>query len=100
VNDACGPLRKENATQVTISGEHDDTTVPVLAKGKTPRPGSSYAFFGGQFEKIGGGRRASTLLYDHDLTSVLANQYGSNYNQTLDDQLGVLIYTKKIKPVV
>jgi hypothetical protein len=32
VNDACGPLRKENAAQVTISGEHDDTTVPVLAQ--------------------------------------------------------------------
>jgi hypothetical protein len=99
VNDACGPLRKENATQVTISGEHDDTTVPVLAKGKT-RFVLCVLWFGGQFEKIGGGRRASTLLYDHDLTSVLANQYGSNYNQTLDDQLGVLIYTKKIKPVV
>jgi hypothetical protein len=76
------------------------TTTPQYRSWPRARPGSSYAFFGGQFEKIGGGRRASTLLYDHDLTSVLANQYGSNYNQTLDDQLGVLIYTKKIKPVV
>ena len=40
------------------------------------------------------------LLYDHYFASVLAHEHGSNYNQTLDDQLGVLIYTEKIKSVV
>jgi hypothetical protein len=40
------------------------------------------------------------LLDYHHLTAVLTHEHGSDHDQTLYDHLRVMIYSKKIKPVV